>query len=249
MPPRTFVLVHGAWHGSWCWRSTAAILQSRGHRVVAPTQTGLADRAHLLPLLREKITIDVFIEDITNAIAYEELNDVVLVGHSFGGVVISGVADRIRDKLRKLIYLDALIVDPAPEGTSPLEILSPAIVEQRRALAQASSGGISLPVPTAEQMGIHDTALGKYVEKMVTPHPFATYESKLKLVNPIGNGLPATYVTCVDPIYPPLAPSRMFAQTSAERGWRLAEIATGHDAMVTAPEELADLLEQEAEIL
>jgi hypothetical protein len=98
-------------------------------------------------------------------------------------------------------------------------------------------------------MGVHDPVLGKYVEKMVTPHPFATYDTKLTLKNPIGNGLPATYITCIDPVYPPLSASREFAARKAvEKGWKLAEIKTGHDAMITEPEMLANLLEKEAEV-
>lgn len=212
-----------------------------------PTNTGLAERSHLLPLLKDKITLDVFIEDVVKTIEFEEASDVVLVGHSFGGVVITGVADRIKSKLRKLIYLDALLFEG---GQSPLESLGSEIAKARTELALNSSGGLSFPVPTAEQMGVHHEELGKYVEKMVTPHPFATYNTKLNLKNPVvGNNLPATYITCVDPIYPPLTRSRDFAAAAVSRGWRLAEIATGHDAMITEPEKLADLLEKEAEIL
>src|SRR5262245_27195504 len=103
---KTYVLVHGAWHGGWCWQAVARLLRAQGHQVTTPTQTGLGERRHLL---RRGITLDVFVADIVNHIESEELKDVILVGHSFGGVSISGVADRIADRIRHLVYLDAVI--------------------------------------------------------------------------------------------------------------------------------------------
>jgi pimeloyl-ACP methyl ester carboxylesterase len=97
---RTYVLVHGAWHGGWCWSKVAAILRSRGHSVFTPTQTGLGERSHLLS---KSITLDVFVDDIANVLKWEDLKDVVLVGHSLGGSTISGVADRMRDRVRQLV--------------------------------------------------------------------------------------------------------------------------------------------------
>ncbi|KAI9030288.1 putative esterase [Hyaloraphidium curvatum] len=242
--PQTFVLVHGAWHGGWCWRQTARILSSRGHSVFTPTNTGLADRSHLLEALGPKITLDTFVTDIVNLLHFEDLKDVTLVGHSFGGAVISGVADRARERIRRLIYLDSLILEG---GISPLDSLGPEVKRHRTELAMQTSGGLSLPPPNAEALGIHDPELGRLVESKLTPHPFATYDTPLNIKGPVGNGLPATYITCIDPIYPPLSGSRAFAKEASSRGWRLAEIATGHDAMITAPVELADLLEKEGE--
>ncbi len=105
----TFVLVHGAWHGGWCWVRVADILRSQGHRVFTPTCTGLGERAHLLS---KDITLDTFVRDVAGTIAAEELTEVVLVGHSFGGLAISGVAEAMPERLRHLVYLDALIVQP-----------------------------------------------------------------------------------------------------------------------------------------
>src|SRR5579875_3323603 len=99
---RTFVLVHGAWHGGWCWSRVAAILRGRGHRVFTPTQTGLGERAHLLS---RDITFDTFVQDVVGVFEAEELEDVVLVGHSFGGSSISGVVDRMPERVRRLVYL------------------------------------------------------------------------------------------------------------------------------------------------
>ncbi len=101
--PKAYVLVHGGWHGGWCWKRVADVLRSRGHNVTTPTQTGLGERSHLLS---ESITLSVFIDDIVNHLTWENLTSVVLVGHSFGGITITGVADAVPERIAKLIYLD-----------------------------------------------------------------------------------------------------------------------------------------------
>ncbi|MCH8152732.1 MAG: alpha/beta fold hydrolase, partial [Planctomycetes bacterium] len=106
--PKSFVLVHGAYHGGWCWKRVADVLRSRGHSVTTPTQTGVGERSHLLS---ESVTLSVFIDDIVNHLTWENLTSVVLVGHSFGGITITGVADAVPERLSKLIYLDAVILE------------------------------------------------------------------------------------------------------------------------------------------
>lgn len=232
--PRTFVLVHGAWHGGWCWGKVAVLLRARGHLVLTPTQTGLGERSHLLS---KSITLETFIEDIANVVKWEDLADVVLVGHSFGGSAISGVADRMRDRVRQLVYLDALMLE---NGRSPFSVLPKEIVDARIKAAQDSSGGLSLPVPKAGAFGVVDPQQAAWVEAKLTPHPLGTYTSPLTLANKVGNGLPASYIVCTDPVYGPLQASRDWVKAA---GWKMAEIKTGHDAMVTAPDRLADMLE------
>ncbi len=234
-PPRSFVLVHGAWHGGWCWDRVAALLRASGHRVVAPTLTGLAERAHLLS---RDITLDTFTDDVAKAILEADLREVVLVGHSFGGLPISGVADRMPERLRRLVYLDAIILQ---DGQSPFGVLPPALVAERRRLIAEQGGGIGLPPPGLAALGIPEghpeTAA---VAARLTPHPAGTYESALRLAHPVGNGLPCTYIACTDPLYAPLEGARRWVR--GRPGWTWREIATGHDAMVTAPEALAALL-------
>jgi pimeloyl-ACP methyl ester carboxylesterase len=230
------VLVHGAWHGGWCWSKVSSILRTRGHTVVTPTQTGLGERAHLIS---KSIDLDVFVTDVANVLRYDDLNDVILVGHSFGGNTISGVADRMRERIRKLVYLDAAILE---NGQSPFSRLPPDIVAARSKAAQDSSGGLSIPAPPPAAFGISDPAQAAFVEPRLTPHPFGTFTSPLRLANKVGNGLPATYIVCTDPIYGPLEAARTWIKAA---GWKALEIATGHDAMVTAPERLADLLDSE----
>lgn len=234
MTERTFVLLHGAYHGGWCWGRVADRLRTRGHRVFTPTQTGLGERRHLLSL---SITLETFIADLTGVLESEELTDVVLVGHSFGGVAITGAADRVPERIRHLVYLDSTILE---NGEAPFDVLGPDIRAARTQLAQESSGGLSVPPPAPVVFGVFNTADADWVARRMTPHPFATYSDRLHLKNPPGNGLPRTYIVCTDPIYAPLALSRQRVQGNP--GWNWREIATGHDAMVSAPETLAHML-------
>lgn len=112
---RHYVLAHGSWHGGWCWRPVAAILRAAGHHVYTPSFTGLGDRAHLLS---ESVTLETFIEDLIQVIESEELEDVILVGHSFAGVPISGVADRIPERLSHLVYFDAVVLEDGKHSFS-----------------------------------------------------------------------------------------------------------------------------------
>ena len=231
---KTFVLVHGAWHGGWCWSRVASILRGRGHSVFAPTQTGLGERSHLLS---KSIDLEVFIADIANVLKWEDLNDVVLVGHSFGGNATSGVADRMRDRIRRLVYLDAVVLE---DGQSVFGQLPKDVVEARTKAAQQTSGGLSIPAPPPSAFGITDAAQAQSVASRLTPHPFNTYVSPLKLENKVGNDLPTSYIVCTDPIYKPLEATRNWVKAA---GWKMIEIRSGHDAMVIAPERLAELLD------
>lgn len=231
---RTFVLVHGAWHGGWCWSRVADRLRAAGHQVFTPTQTGLGERKHLLS---KDITLDTFRNDIVNVIEAEELSKIVLVGHSFGGLAISGVADVMPERIRHLVYLDSLMVEG---GKSPFDCLPADVVAARRKLAEESSGGLSLPNPPPSAFGVSDAEDTEWVKRRLTPHPLSTYTSKQNIKGPVGNHLPRTYVHCTGPSYGALQASRDWVK--AQQGWRFAEIATGHDAMVTSPDELARLL-------
>src|SRR5262249_4855925 len=200
-------------------------------------KTGLGERSHLLS---KSIDLDVFVTDIANVIRYEDLNDVVLVGHSFGGNSISGVADVMRDRIRQLIYLDAVILE---NGQSVFSQLPKDVVEARTKAAQETSGGLSIPAPPPAAFGITDAVQTQFVQSRFTPHPFNTFVSPLKLANKVGNGLPTTYIICADPIYKPLEASRNWVKAA---GWKTIEIQCGHDAMVIAPDRLADLLDADA---
>jgi pimeloyl-ACP methyl ester carboxylesterase len=233
--PHTYVLVHGAWHGGWCWRRVADRLQAAGHRVFTPTLTGVAERAHLM---RPDLSVEDFLLDVGGLILVEELRDVILVGHSFGGRTVSLVADRMAGFLRHLVYLDAGL---PVNGQSHLDGLPPAIRETRLAAAVPANNGVRcLPPPSAADLGVTDPADAAWVERRMTPQPFSTFTTPIHLRHPLGNGRPVTYIRCTDPAYAPMAASAERAK--ATPGWSYVELATGHDAMVTAPDALTAIL-------
>jgi pimeloyl-ACP methyl ester carboxylesterase len=148
---KTYVLVHGAWHGGWCWKEVVEGLRGMGPRVSTPTQTGLGERKHLLS---KDITLDTFAADIVHHIEAEGLNDIILVGHSFRGTSITGTADTIPNRIRHLVYLDSLILE---NGQSPFSILPPNVVAARRKLVAEQGQGIFLPPPPPTAFGIPET--------------------------------------------------------------------------------------------
>jgi pimeloyl-ACP methyl ester carboxylesterase len=232
---KTYVLVHGAWHGGWCWRDVASRLRALGHHVTTPTQTGVGERRHLLS---HGITLDVFVSDIVNHIESEDLTDVILVGHSLGGASITGTADRIPDRIRHLVYLDAAIVE---SDQSVFSTIAPEIVAKRRKLAADEGQGIFLPIPPLSAFGIpEDHPLADWVRQRLSPQPIGTFETTLKLRHPVGNGRPRTYVACTEPLYRPAQATREWV--SRQSGWKWQELATGHDAMILAPADVCRLL-------
>lgn len=230
----TFVLVHGAFHGGWCWRRVADRLLSSGNRVYTPTQTGLGERAHLLDT---NVGLDTFVEDVVGVIEAEELEDVILVGHSFGGICITGAADRVPERLRRLVYLDAFIVE---DGGTAFDLLPTDVVAERVREAEEYSGGLAMRPFPASAFGISDPEDVAWVNRRLTPHPLKTYTDRLVLNNPIGNGRPCTYLTCTEPLYPPTESSRRWA--AARDDWEVREIPSGHDAMIISPEKVVETL-------
>lgn len=230
---KTFVLVHGGFHGGWCWGRVAALLRARGHTVYTPTQTGCGERSHLLS---KSITLDTFVDDIANVLKWEDLVDVVLVGHSFGGIAVTGVADRMPERINRLIYLDAVILQ---SGQTPFGRLPQEIVEARMKAAEPS-GGVSVEPPPPSAFGVHDAAQTEFLQARLTSHPLGTYTSALTLAHPVTNGVPAVYVQCTDPVFSSLQTTRDWVKAN---GMKTVEIHTSHDAMITAPELLTDLLE------
>jgi len=229
----SFVLLHGAWHGAWCWEAVAGILRGRGHAVGLPVQRGLGERS---AELSDGISLTSFADDLVVFLETEDLTDVVLVGHSFGGSPITAAAARAPGRIARLVYLDAMLPQ---SGECPCDLLPPDVWAARRASADLSGAAPVLPPPPASAFGIADPAQQAWVEARLTPHPLRTYETAITFDGPPGNGLPATYVAVNAPMYGPLAVCRSRAQAL---GWPMVEIATGHDAMVSAPQSLAELL-------
>jgi pimeloyl-ACP methyl ester carboxylesterase len=208
-------------------------LIAAGQRVFCPTLTGLGERAHLLS---RQVNLDTHIQDVVALLEAEELKDVVLVGHSYGGMVITGVAARAKPCLRQLVYLDAVILE---DGGTFSDILPPEVAAARRKAAE-SSGRVSFPVPDANVFGLVEPADIGWVQRRMTPQPYGSFDQPIRWGGPIGNGIPKVYVDCTDPAYAGLA--AMKDRYRGKPDWPFVELRTGHDAMVSAPEETARLL-------
>ncbi|WP_246101872.1 alpha/beta hydrolase [Methylobacterium terricola] len=231
---KTYVLVHGAYGGGWIWRDVAASLRGQGHRVFTPTQTGLGERSHLLS---RQITVDTHIDDVAGVIAFEDLRDVVLVGHSYGGMAVTGVADRLTDRIRRIVYLDALIPEA---GDTAFTILPAGMAEARRKTALEQGAGVALPVPGPEAFPIPAGPAKDWFMQRLRPHPIGTYESPVRLSKPAGAGLPVTYVAYTAPALASIEPSRQRAKAKA--GWEYRELAVPHDVEVPNPERVVEVL-------
>jgi pimeloyl-ACP methyl ester carboxylesterase len=227
----TFVLVHGAWHGGWCWDRVAPPLRDAGAEVHAPTLTGLSERAHLLSPL---VGLDTHVEDVVRLIDVLGLTDVVLVGHSYAGQVVTAVADRRPRAIAQRVYLDAFVGD---DGEAARDLL-PETVEHHWAESAAEQGlGWLVPVRKLSVLGVTEQADVDWLTPKLTPHPWKTYTDPLRVTGAVDD-VPAAFVECVSWM-------RVFAgqaDRARERGWPVHELATGHEAMVTAPEELAGVL-------
>jgi pimeloyl-ACP methyl ester carboxylesterase len=223
-PP--FVLVHGACHGGWCWSRVARLLRAEGHDVFTPTLTGFGERSHLLG---PEVGPKTLVQDVVGVLEWEELSDVVLVGHSFGALVALAVAGRVPELLRRVVLLDGVVVEPGAPG---FDGLPPAAVESRTAAAEAFDGGLSYPPPGAAAFGLTDPADIEWVQRRLTPQPMRAYTEPFPLRAPLGNGLPVTYVCCTDPPYPAIHSAHAIVR---REGWEWRELATGHDAMISDP--------------
>lgn len=235
--PRNFVLAHGSWHGGWCWRRVADRLRAAGHQVFTPSYTGMGDRVHLLS---ESITIDTFIEDLVQVIEAEELDEVILVGHSFGGVPITGVADRIPERLAQLVYFDSVVLE---DGQDSFSNYPEEEAQARIESASKATDGLAVPVP-ASLPGIWGIQKGTpdydWVLRRLTPHPLGSYTTPLKLRHPVGNGLPRTYLHCAQPSHSLLERSREWVKS--QQGWNWIDIEAPHEAHITHPELVTDTL-------
>lgn len=231
---RNYVLVHGAWHGGWCWAPVAERLRAAGHIVFTPTLTGNGERKHLI---NKDITLETAAQDIINVIDYEELRDVYLVGHSFGGQVAATVVDRIPEKIKRLVFLDG----GWPEnGRSVFDSLPPDVRASRYKTIEEKGGGVGVPVVDASLFGVTDPEQAAWVNRRLTPQPAGTYTSPAKMSNPVGNGRPVTFIRATSPRFGSVDQYEELAKK--QPGWQLLEIATAHDTMVIKPAETANLL-------
>ena len=236
----SLVLVHGAFHGGWCWRDVARRMRVAGHDVFTPTQTGLGERRHLMS---PNISMETFVLDIANLLLTENLYDVVLVGHSFGGRSVCGVVDRMPERIRRLILIDAGL---PLGGLSRLDAMPEEARRQRLDASRAYDGGISVPPPPARRFDMTDPEQIAWVERSLTPQPLGPERTPLVLNHPIGNNRPVTFIHCVEPAFAVTAANAAYARS--QPGWRFIEFAGGHNAIVTHPAEIAELLLEEARL-
>jgi len=232
-PNKIFLVCHGAWGGGWSWKKMHPLMQAAGHRFVTPTYTGLGERVHLAS---PAIDLEIHIQDILNVIKFDDLHEVVLLGHSYGGMVATGVADRARDRVAQLIYLDAFV---PREGQCLLDLLPGSERQRMRAGAKSFDGWRVPPNPTPPDTLPEDV---EWLAPRRVHMPIKCFEMKLGLEH--GElKLPRSYIyaKCAAP----LDPFGVFAtRAKSEPGWRYFEIDASHSPNVTAPEALMAVLEK-----
>jgi pimeloyl-ACP methyl ester carboxylesterase len=225
-----FVLVHGAWAGAWCWRRILPGLWRAGHRAFAVTLSGVGERARQPP---QGITLRTHADDVAAVIEAEELEGAVLVGHSYAGMVITAVADRMPERLARLVYIDAVVPLPGESWSSQ----QPAEVQAQRRQAIAASGVIPPAAPAAFGLSGDDA---QWLERRQTPQPGGVYDEPLSFDATHVAAIPRTFIDCNSPALATIAVMRQ--RVRSQPGWHVVEIATGHCAMVSAPQELLTAL-------
>lgn len=227
------MLVHGAFHGGWCYARVAALLRAQGHHVFTPTLTGLGERSHLAHI---GVNASMHVNDVTNVIIWEQLDDVVLCGHASSGIIVAAVADRMPDRIAALVYLDAAV----PEGSgSNLDLVS---VEEQVIVLQmaAANGGLMLPASGVTSFDVNP-ADREMVETLATPHPLAAMCERLPLTGAY-NKVTKVYIHATR--YKGSHPKQSYEQARSDPNWITYKIDCGHDIMLDAPERLAEILNE-----
>lgn len=227
----TFVLVHGAWHGGWCWRRVADRLRGYGHTVYTPTLTGLGERSHLLSA---GVDLSTHVADVVNLMKWERLDDVVLCGHSYGGFVISGVAERMAPAIRSIVFLDAFV---PKDGERVVDLTGPAVQEGVRAALQR--GEIGVAPRSAAAFGVN-TADRDWVDGLCGPQPIATFTGTIALTGARDRIARKSYIRARGYDNPRF--DQTLAAVKSDPSWRAYEVPCGHDVMVDMPERLAEIL-------
>jgi pimeloyl-ACP methyl ester carboxylesterase len=228
-----YVLVHGSWLGGWVWRKVAPRLRAAGHEVYAPSLTGLGERAHLA---RPEVDLALHIDDVANLIAYEELAEIVLVGHSYAGMVITAIADRMPERVAHLVYLDAVVPE---NGRSVLDVIPKTMAAEVRSAVKANDGWRLPPAPPVT-LGISDAADARWLKAHALGMPIRTHEQPIKLSGRHAAVPRRTFIYCSNPAIGGL--EAMAQAAKGDPAWRYREIATGHDPMITTPEALCQIL-------
>ena len=226
------VLVHGAWHGGWGWKPLAPLLRRAGHEVLTPTLTGLGERAHLAG---PAVDLETHISDIVGVLETEELEDVLLLGHSYGGMVVTGAADRLPQRIARLVYLDAFVPE---NGKSLMDYIVPERGARFREEGERT-GSVTPPPPSL--WGITRPEDAAWLTRRESRHPFASMRQPVRLQNEAALArIPKAFIYCSSPATGSF--DQFAAKFRNDPAWRFFELATGHDAMILAPEALARIL-------
>jgi pimeloyl-ACP methyl ester carboxylesterase len=230
----TYVLVHGAWHGGWCWRRVASRLRAAGHEVYTPTLTGVGERVHLAG---RDVSLSTHVADVANVLRFEDLSEVVLVGHSYARMVVTGVVAHMPERVKDLVYLDAFLPRP---GQSLHDLVAPEAAAAQREAADQEGDGWRVP-PFVSILGLTDPADLEWASPKLTPHPLATLSEKLDYSTPLEDQpFSRTYILATAPPRPHFA--AIHASLEHHPAWRVEQIPTGHDIMLTRPDDLTAIL-------
>jgi pimeloyl-ACP methyl ester carboxylesterase len=228
---KTFVLVHGAWHGGWCWRRVSDLLQRQGHKVFTPTLTGLGERSHLMS---KDIRLATHVTDVVNHIKWEGLEGVVLCGHSYGGMVVSGVAEQTADKISSIVFLDAFVPQ---NGEALSDLTGAATLDLLRAATQR--GDIGIPARKAASFNVNEKDRA-WVDALCVPQPINTFLDKMTLTGARERIARKSYIRAANNANPGF--DKAMVRAKADPSWRTYDVPCGHDVMVDMPERLAEIL-------
>ena len=237
----TFVLIHGAWHGGWSWWKTAPLLEQAGHRVLAPSLTGLGEREHLAALMPPAvINLDLHIADVVSLLRAEDLSEVILVGHAYAGMVITGVAELAPERIAALVYVNGVAPSDGEAMVDQLEaVRGPEFVARIHGFIEA--GAPFMPAPTdGDEIGrrwsINDPSDQDFMLPRLSAQPTLTFSQPVRTGNPAADAIRREFILCSESGFEPVA------ERAAASGWGVHHIDTGHDPMITTPRELADIL-------
>jgi pimeloyl-ACP methyl ester carboxylesterase len=238
----TFVLVHPAWHGAWFWRRLAPLLRDKGHAVFTPTLTGLGERSHLA---RPDVGLDVHVTDVVNVLRHEELRDIVIVGDSSSGAVVTGVADRVPGQIAHVIYLDAFVPD---DGQSVFDLVSPERRQMFEAMVTNEGDGWQVPrfapqpweTIVRDMWGVVNPDDVRWFVDRLKPTPVGHFRDPVRRTNPVGGTLSRAFIRCTHFRNPRFDWHAEMAKQSPN--WRYRELDAPHHAAFTAPEKVAEVL-------
>lgn len=230
--PKTFVLAHGTWHGGWAWRDVRNQLEDLGHRVFTPTLTGCGERAHLSS---PEVGLDTHIEDLAQVIRFEELDDVILVGHSFTGIAITGVVDRMKDRIAHVVYFDAIVPSDTRRAGVPRDEdgnLPSWFVERQKKFIDGYKMVLWEDYPI-DMLLPPDSPHADRVRRLITTHPMRTWTDELVVENGGWQDMPRSFIHCVGQAYK--MSSEKMVGPAREPGWNFVELDVPRDGMITHP--------------